>query len=166
MTDNEFHLTPVDIRNQEFPRGLRGFDTAAVEEFRGRVADELERLLREKTLLEERVYNFREQLKAFREREKAMSEALVAAQQLRAEAERVAQRESELVIQQARTDADRILADARAAEIALQRDTEGAHRQFTGYLAAFRHLLERNMAEIDALATQERNGDGSNGGGE
>ena len=72
----------------------------------------------------------------------------------------MAQKESELVIQQARADADRILADARTAELTLQRDHEGAHRQFTGYLAAFRHLLERNMAEIDALEREDRNGEG------
>lgn len=155
MTENEFHLTPVDVRNQEFPRGLRGYETAAVEEFRNRVAEELERLFRDKALLEERVQNFREQLKAFREREKAMSEALVAAQQLRAEAERTAQKEVEVIIMQARAEADRILEDARQAELTLRRDQEGAHRQFIGYLSAFRNLLERNLAEVEAL---ERNG--------
>lgn len=161
MTENEFHLTPVDVRNQEFPRGLRGYDTTAVEEFRHRVAEELERLFREKALLEERVHNFREQLKAFREREKAMSEALVAAQQLRADAQRTAQKEVEVLIQQARSEADRILEDARQAELTLRRDQEGAQRQFLGYLTAFRNLLERNLAEVHALERNETNGTGS-----
>ena len=54
-----------------------------------RVADELERVLREKSVLEERVAALTEHLRVFRERESAMNEALVAAQQLREEIEEV-----------------------------------------------------------------------------
>ena len=79
MSDEAFHLTPGDIRAQEFQRVFRGYEPAQVEEFRGRVAEELDRLLRERGKLEERVQNFQEQLRAFRERERAMNEALLAA---------------------------------------------------------------------------------------
>ena len=87
MTEDGFQLTPLDIRTQEFGKALRGYDLDGVEEFRERVATELERLLRENTQMDEQVGNFRDQLKEFREREKAMSEALVAAQQLRDDVE-------------------------------------------------------------------------------
>src|SRR3989442_15545252 len=50
-----FHLTPLDVRKQEFRRSLRGYEPLGVEDFRVRVADELERILREKAVLEERV---------------------------------------------------------------------------------------------------------------
>src|SRR2546430_11257550 len=52
-----------------------------------RSADELERILREKSVLEERVAALGEQVSAYRERERAMNEALVAAQQLRERSE-------------------------------------------------------------------------------
>ena len=65
MTDDEFRLTPVDIRNHEFRVGFRGYEPTTVEEFRNQIADEMERLLRDRATLEERVYNLREQLKAF-----------------------------------------------------------------------------------------------------
>src|SRR6266566_5859992 len=85
MTDPAFTLTPLDIRKQEFRKSLRGYDTAGVEDFQMRVADVLERANRERQVLEERVQALTEQLRVFREREKAMNEALVAAQQLRQE---------------------------------------------------------------------------------
>lgn len=156
MTEGEFRLTPVDVRNQEFPRGLRGYDTAAVEEFRGRVADELERLLREKAILEERTRHFRDQLTAFREREKAMSDALVAAEQLRTDAARQARHEVDGMLNEARIKADRILEEARIAETNLKHDQAGARRQFVAYVASFRALLERNLAELEALEREER----------
>jgi DivIVA domain-containing protein len=71
VSEDGFHLTPLDIRKQEFRKALRGFEPIGVEEFRTRVADELERILRERAVLEERVVALTEQLRAFREREAA-----------------------------------------------------------------------------------------------
>ena len=45
MLDESFHLTPLDVRRTGFPAALRGYDKARVDEFRDRVANELERLL-------------------------------------------------------------------------------------------------------------------------
>ena len=127
MTEDSFNLTPLDIRTQRFRRTVRGYDPAAIEDFRERIAAEVERLLREKAVSEEQVRNFREQLKTFREREKAMSEALVVAEQLRHEAGQRANSQAEVIIQQARVEADTLLTvlsrrlrpsgDARAAEV-------------------------------------------------
>src|SRR2546427_226301 len=54
MTDPAFTLTPLDIRKQEFRKTLRGYDTLGVEDFQIRVADALERAIRERQVLEER----------------------------------------------------------------------------------------------------------------
>jgi DivIVA domain-containing protein len=158
MNDNEFRLTPADVRTQEFRRVPLGYEVAGVEEFRGRMADELERLLRERAALEERLHSFREQLKAFREREKALNDAVVMAHQVRTDIEQSAKRESELAMREARAKADDILNGARKAETFVRHDLEEAQRQFSAYLAAFRRLLERQLAQVDALADQERDG--------
>jgi DivIVA domain-containing protein len=158
MTEEGFRLTPIDIRALEFRHKMRGYDPASVEAFRGQVADELERLLRERAALEERVKNFRDQLKAFREREAAMNEALVAAQQLRADAAQAVKRDAEGIIQQARAEGERILSEARTTERAVRREIEAGQRQFNAYLTSFRMLLERHMGEVDALEAHEREG--------
>jgi len=138
-----FHVTPLDVRQQEFRRALRGYEAASVEEFRLRVADALERVIRERSILEERLSALTEQLRVFREREKAMNEALVAAQQLRADTRTAAEREAQVIIREAEAEADRIR--ERAA---------GAERQYQAYLAGFRALLERQLAELRALEGQ------------
>ncbi len=158
MTDDEFRLTPVDIRNHEFRVTFRGYEPATVEEFRNQIADEMERLLRDRATLEERVFNLREQLKAFRERDKAMNEALVTAQQLRHDAEADASKQGEEIVRNARAEAERLVGEASQQELNVRRDHANAKRQFNGYLVAFRSLLERNLAEIEALASHERDG--------
>jgi DivIVA domain-containing protein len=140
MSDEPFNLTPLDIRKQEFRKTLRGYDSLGVEDFRMRVADALERAIRERQVLEERVAALTEQLRVFREREKAMNEALVAAQQLRQETRASAEREAQAIIREAEAEANAVR--ARMGEM---------ERQYQQYVGGFRALLERQLAELRAL---------------
>ena len=78
-----FHLTALDARRFDFGNALRGYDRARVDQFREQVAEELERMSRANQELDQKARNFHEQLKSFRDRDKALNEALVSAQQLR-----------------------------------------------------------------------------------
>ena len=158
MTEPAFHLTPLDVRKQEFRRSLRGYETLGVEDFRQRVADELERLLREKSLLEERLAALAEQLQSYRERERAMNDALVAAQQFREETRAAAQREAKVVMKEAEAEGKRALDEARAAKAEVERQTANVQRHFQAYVAGFRTLLERQLAELRALDGQQQGG--------
>jgi len=154
MSDDAFNLTPLDIRKQEFRRTLRGYDTIGVEEFQMRVADALERAIRERSVLEERLAALTEQLRVFRERERAMNEALVAAQQLRQETRAAAEREAQVIVREAQAEAQRLLDETKKAEGVVQVRMAEAERQFQAYLGGFRALLERQIAELRALDGQ------------
>jgi len=151
MNDDAFNLTPHDIRKQEFRKTLRGYDTLGVDDFRMRVADALERAIRERQVLEERLAALTEQLRVFREREKAMNEALVAAQQLRQDTRAAAEREGQVIVREAEAQAKRLVDDAKTAQSAVQVRMAETERQFQQYVGGFRALLERQLAELRAL---------------
>ena len=111
--DASFRLTPLDVRRYEFGTSLRGYDKMRVDQFREQLASELERLTRQNLDLETKARNFHEQLRAFRERDKALNDALVSAQQLRGDIHDQADREAQLVLREARAEAERILEAAR-----------------------------------------------------
>src|SRR2546430_1968091 len=150
VSEAAFHLTPLDIRKQEFRRTLRGYEPLGVEDFRVRVADELERILRERSVLEERLAALTDQLRAFRERERAMNEALVAAQQLREDTRTAAQREAQVIVREAEAEARRIGEEAPTAETDVRRQLAETERQFQAYLGGLRAPLERPRAEPPA----------------
>lgn len=152
MTDYTFHLTALDVRKQEFRKVMRGYDPLAVEDFRTRVADELERVVRERADLAERVRVAEEQLVRYREREAAMNDALVAAQQLRAATREQAEREAQLVLREADADAERRRDAARREVERLEASAESLARLHQAYLASLRVLVERQRAELEALA--------------
>lgn len=151
MNDNVFTLTPLDIRKQEFHKSLRGYATEGVEDFRARVADALERAIRDRQVLDERLSALTEQLRVFRERETAMNEALVAAQQLRQETRAAAEREGQVIVREAQAEAKRLLDEARNAASAVQAKMAETERQYQQYVGGFRALLERQLAELRAL---------------
>lgn len=150
MTDEAFHLTPLDIRRYDFGSALRGYDRARVDQFREQAAHEVERLVKQCQLLEAKAQGFHEQLRAFRERDKAINEALVSAQQLRAEVREQAEREAQLILREARAEAERIIAMGSNEARKVQADLEGLVRQRRSYLAQLRTMVERQLAEIEA----------------
>jgi DivIVA domain-containing protein len=150
MSDDRFRLTALDARRWDFGNALRGYDRARVDEFREQVAEELERMSRTNQELETKVSNFLEQLRVFRDRDKALNEALVSAQQLRGEIRQLAEREAQLVMREAHAEADRIVAavqgDLRRAEEELQQ----LWRSRQAFLAQMRTLVERQATELAA----------------
>lgn len=169
MIDESFHLTPLDVRRTEFPAALRGYDKARVDEFRDRVANELERLTRINQELESKAKGFHEQLRAFRERDKALNDALVSAQQLRADVREQAERESQLIQREARAEGERIIDEARTEMRRIASEIEGLERARRAYLAQFRAMVARQLAELDAIpdltALRPGMGAGAPGGG-
>jgi DivIVA domain-containing protein len=151
MTDDAFRLTPLDVRRYEFGTAMRGYDKVRVDQFREQVADEMERLARQVSDLESRANGFLEQLRAFRERDKALSEALVSAQQLRSQIREQAEREAQLMLREARLQAERERDELRAATQALRAEREQLERQRRGYLLQWRLMAERQVAEATML---------------
>ena len=148
--DETFHLTPLDVRRYDFGRSLRGYDPERVEQFRGQVAEELERLTRQTQELEAKAKGFHEQLRAFRERDKALNDALVSAQQLRGEIREQAEREGQLIIREARSEAERFLENSRAESRKLEAHIDELERARRNHLAQLRVMVERQLADIMA----------------
>ncbi|MEP7346758.1 MAG: DivIVA domain-containing protein [Gemmatimonadaceae bacterium] len=150
MTDEAFYLTPLDIRRFDFGTALRGYDKKRVDQFRDEVGREVERLVKQSQELDSKARGFHEQLRAFRERDKAINEALVSAQQLRAEIREQADREAQLILREARAEADKMLEGARAETRRVQTDLEQIVRQRRSYLAQLRGMIERQLADVEA----------------
>ena len=164
MNDDAFRLTPIDVRHQAFARVMRGYDIAAVEDFKLRVAEEMERLTRANQDLEAKARGFHEQLRAFRERDKALNDALVSAQQLRSEIREQAERESQLILREARAEGERLIDAARAEIERLQREVEQLERARRAYLSHLRTIVERQLAEIEAASAEPPSHDDGSGG--
>ena len=150
MIDEAFHLTPLDVRRYDFGRALRGYSPARVDQFRDQVAEEMERLARINQDLDAKARSFHEQLRHFREKDKAMNDALVSAQQLRGELKEQAEKEAQLIIREAQAEGEKLLERARADVRRMEEELDSLDRSRRTYLAQMRTLIARQMSEVDA----------------
>ena len=150
MIDEAFHLTPLDVRRYDFGRALRGYSPARVDQFRDQVAEEMERLTRINQDLDAKARSFHEQLRAFRERDKALNDALVSAQQLRGEVREQAEREAQLILREAQAEGERIIEAAKADVRRMEEVLDNLDRSRRTYLAQMRTLIARQLSEVEA----------------
>lgn len=144
-------LTPLDVRKKkgDFRRTVRGYEPDAVDGFLDTVAARMEELVRENGALVERSAGMTEAIRDYRERERAMNEALVSAQQLREEVREQANREADLILREARGQAERIVAEARRQVGTAADSVRRIQAQRARYLRLFRALVERQLGEIE-----------------
>jgi len=150
-------LTPLDVRKKkgDFRRGMRGYEASVVDEFLDLVAERLEELVRENVQLREKVNALGVTISTFRDREKAMNDALVSAQQLREEVREQASRDAGLVLREARVEAEGIVAEARQQAASAADSLRRIKARRARFLRTFRTLLERQLAELEEQEESE-----------
>ena len=144
-------LTPLDVRKKkgDFSRAMRGYDPARVDEFLDLAAERMEELVRENGALAARVEGLTDSLAEYRDRERALNDALVSAQQLREDMREQAQREAELIVREARGEAERLLEEARRQVGSAAEALRRLQGQRVRFLRLFRALVERQLADIE-----------------
>lgn len=145
-------LTPVEIQNKEFGRGWRGYREGEVRAFLEQIVAGYQELYQENQELREQVARLEQALKKYQEWEQTLRDTLVLAQKAAEEARSNAEREGELIRQEARRQAEEMLAAARAEVERLNRQYENLKER----AAAFRRRwLAFLQAEVAALQEQE-----------
>ena len=150
IEDDVFHLTPLDVRRYDFGRSLRGYDPVRVDQFREQVAEEMERLSRISQELDSKARSFHEQLRAYRERDKALNEALVSAQQLRSEMREQAEREAQLIVREAQQEGEKLIEAARGDVRKMRAELETLDRSRRAFMSQLRSLISRQLSELEA----------------
>jgi len=105
-------LTPMDIRQMQFGRAFRGYEPQEVDLFLEQVATAMEQLRSELQTAREQAAGLELQLLDLRKKETALSNTLVAAQQVVDEMKRNAQKDIELRLKEAELQAERLTQDA------------------------------------------------------
>jgi len=157
-------LTPIEIRKKkgDFPRSLRGYDAEEVDLFLDLAADRLEEVVTRVRELEARVHQLEEELAEYRTRERALTEALISAESLRAEVRRQAEEEAALIRRSAEVAAEELRGEAlqavaREEELVRRLRARRAHA-----LRSWRAFLERELAEL-AVYVEAMDGGASEG---
>ncbi|MCC6809103.1 MAG: DivIVA domain-containing protein [Deltaproteobacteria bacterium] len=154
-------LTPLDIQQQRFPRGLSGYDKKEVHAFLEFVSREVESLLGELGHLRERIGKQDDELFRFREREETLKEALVTAQKMAEDMRGQAKKESDLIIAEAEMKAERIIHSAHGRLLQILEEISDLKRQRVQLVSAIRHVLDNHGKLLDTEPAEKSGEDES-----
>jgi cell division initiation protein len=105
-------LTPLEIKQQTFEKGLRGYDTADVQAFLTLVSNEFEHLLNKNKELEQEIDKLTERVKHYERVEDALHETLQTAKESMEQKLDGARQEANNTIEKAEMEADAIIKEA------------------------------------------------------
>lgn len=151
---DSMRLTPLVIRKMRFPSKMRGYDPREVEEFLALVAEELTRALGESDRRRQETDHLKRVLGQAERRERELQETLTRAQKVSDEILATAQREAQLLVQEAEATGNRIVEGAigKAQEVE-SKIGELVHRRrelqlkLKSTLELFSRLVESDMEE-------------------
>lgn len=148
-------ITAMDVEKQEFARRMRGYDQDEVRLFLQSVAAEIERLNLDNANLREEVGTLRARLEDFRERERTLQETLVTAQRMSEEMKDRSQRESDVMIKEARLKAERLLEQAQDQLYLIENEIGRLKLEKDAFENRLRGAIEEHLALLD-LRKQEK----------
>ncbi|MEO0255382.1 MAG: DivIVA domain-containing protein [candidate division WOR-3 bacterium] len=143
-------IAPIEIRNADFPRSLRGYDPEKVREFLKTVAEQMEELIRENLTLNERIRDLDSKVEDYRRMENIMKEALLTTQKTTEELKKNAQREAELIISNAKIESEKILENTRRELQKLREEIELLKSKKEGFLWELKSLLETQLEWLNS----------------
>ena len=144
-------LTPMDIHNKEFRRKMRGYDMDEVDEFLDQVIRAFEALISENNHLKEQFEQVDDKLSQYRNLEETLNRTLVVAQAAADELKANARREADLIIQEARLQAERIVEAGRSKDIKLMEERADLARLIDTVRAQTRQSLVAQLEIIDRM---------------
>lgn len=142
-------ITPIEIQQHRFKSRLFGYDTTAVDQFLEMLADELEQLYHQNNELKESLARTRTSLEQMREREKLLQQTLVTAQKMTEELKDQARRDAEIVLAEAHIEGERILRDANERRIHLIGEIQEIKRIRHSFRNSLRALIDNHKQLLD-----------------
>ena len=156
-------VTPLDIRRKEFRRSVRGYLDEDVDVFLDAVADEVERVGKVNTELQDKVRSLEEQVSGHAHIREALEKTLVAAQLQSEEIRTTAQRESQSMLREAEAKAKAVVDDFYARTQAVQQTLmqlklleEDFRFKFRALLEGYLRLLEESPILLSRVGPQDK----------
>lgn len=148
-------LTPIEIKNQEFKKGMRGYDPVEVDTFLELVADKYQELLEETERLSKQNLSMESELKNYREVEKTLKQTLQNMQESSELSKQNSAKEAGLIKKEAELAAAQLLEKTRLQVHKMREEVTSLQNQKHSFISRMRHLLSSQLELMDVLETDD-----------
>ena len=135
-------LRPIDIQNKEFEKKIKGYDCDEVDDFLDTVIQDYEQLYKENQTLKDKIGLLTEALERYKLIEVTMKQSLDVAKQTADEVRQNAKTEAEEIIARARIDASRLSKQIDEEHLKKNQEMLSLKSQVENYKARIKSMSE------------------------
>jgi cell division initiation protein len=144
-------ITPLEIKQQEFKRVMRGYDTVEVDTFLDMVGAEFEKILNDAKEYEKKLIALEAELSNFKEVESTLKQTLMNVQETSDKSLANSKKEANLMRKEAELQAQKLLENARRERDTMQEEVITLKTQKQSLIARLRHVLKSQLELMDVL---------------
>ena len=148
-------ITPMDIHNKQFSRGLRGYKEEEVRDFLQQIVSDYEQIYREHREMEDELDQMKTKLANYEKISHTMTSALQLAKDAARNVTETAHRNADVMISNAKAEGDKRLREALENRRLLNETISHTEGNMKTYICKIRRDLELALAAINALDTIE-----------
>lgn len=144
-------LTPIEIENKEFKKGLRGYKEEEVDEFLDIVKEDFERVYRENLDLKERIRLYELEINKYSNIEQTLKDTLVTAQGAAKDTTEAAHKKARIIVEEANLRARQSIEEANNRVIEIRKEYDELVKEFKIFRNKFKSLIEDEIRSIDEI---------------
>ena len=148
-------LTALEIKQQNFEKSLRGYDTAEVKAFLNLMSNEWEHLVSKNRELEKKIENLEEKLKHYERVESALHETLQTAKESAEQKLAGARKDAKNKIEKAEMEADNIIREASQQRQQIRQSILRLLDRRKEIIGGIRSYLELAQESLDQFSKDE-----------
>ena len=141
-------ITPLDIQNKEFKKGMRGYKEDEVDEFLDVVMVDYEKLYKENMELKDKVERVNQQIEQYKNIEDTLKNTLVVAQSAAEEVKVNASKQAELILQESEGRGKEMIDKANREVEKIRTEYEEIKKHMQIFKTRYKTLLQ---SQIDAV---------------
>lgn len=147
-------ISPLEIQEKEFAKGLKGFKEDEVNEFLDQITLDLERLLEENRQLKAERDQLEEDLKKYQSSESAVLETLETAKALMGDISSSAEKRAQILLKNAELDAQLIQREAKESVERMNEESAIMKNRFSEFKKRYKQMLETELQRFDTLTAE------------
>ena len=143
-------ISKIDLLNRKFAKRLWGYAPEEVDQLMAEVAEMLGLVAEERKNLLKKVKRMEGSVEEFRQRDETLRDTLMSTQKMVDDIKGGAQREAQLIIEEARAKAEGMVQQGHNRLAQLYEDIENLKRQRSQFEIQLRGLLETHLRVLDS----------------
>ncbi|MGL5347341.1 MAG: DivIVA domain-containing protein [Peptostreptococcaceae bacterium] len=144
-------ITPIEIENKEFKKGIRGYNQDEVDEFLDIVKEDFEQLYRDNLELKEKVRLYEGQIDKYEGIEETLKATLITAQSAAEDTCSAANKKAKVIVEEADLKARLVIEQANNRVIEIRKEYDSLVKEFKIFRNKFKSLLEDEIRSIDEI---------------